>query len=231
MIVKNRKFERKEPDRDAKCIFIFCEGAKRERQYFNFFNGIDSRIKIEVYKLDPHDDNSPLGLFEIAQEAFESDKGNCKPKYEFQDGDEVWIVLDIDLDQLKSREVPIDTVDTECNKLRGWFLVKSNPCFEVWLYNHLFSDMPEFDGIEYCENWKHHVDEKIPGGFNSLKHPILIEDAIENAGNLFQEENGTPAVGCTDLFKMAKSIVSIAGERIRKERLETVFEEGERLRA
>ncbi len=226
MIVNNRKFERKEPDRDAKCIFIFCEGAKREQQYFNFFNGIDSRIKIEVYRLDPHDDNSPLGLLDIAKKSFVS-SGNCKPKYEFHDGDEVWIVLDIDIDRLRSREVPIAKVDTECQKRRGWFLVKSNPCFEVWLYNHLFSNMPIFDGIKYCENWKHYVDDKIPGGFNSRKHPILIEDAIEHAGNLFQEENGTPIVGCTDLFRMAKSIVSIASERIRKERSETVFDEGE----
>ncbi len=52
MILKKRLFERAEPSEDAKKIFIFCEGKKRERAYFNYFKAIDSRINIEVYELD-----------------------------------------------------------------------------------------------------------------------------------------------------------------------------------
>lgn len=48
MILTNRLFERVAPNREAKSIYIFSEGAKREVQYFNYFKGLDSRINIEV---------------------------------------------------------------------------------------------------------------------------------------------------------------------------------------
>ena len=53
MILTNRLFKREIPSRDAKSIFIFCEGLKREYQYFTFFMEKDSRINVEVYKLNP----------------------------------------------------------------------------------------------------------------------------------------------------------------------------------
>ena len=38
MILSNQIFSRREPVKDAKSIYIFCEGKKREYQYFHFFN-------------------------------------------------------------------------------------------------------------------------------------------------------------------------------------------------
>ena len=38
MILTNRLFERQEPSKEAKSIYIFCEGVKREYQYFEYFN-------------------------------------------------------------------------------------------------------------------------------------------------------------------------------------------------
>ena len=60
MILTNRLFERQAPSREAKSLYIFCEGAKREYQYFEYFREIDSRIKVEVNKLNSDDNNSPL---------------------------------------------------------------------------------------------------------------------------------------------------------------------------
>lgn len=62
MIVTNRLFTRRPASREAKSIFIFCEGVKREVQYFEYFKEMDSRINIEVYPLSPHEDNSPRFL-------------------------------------------------------------------------------------------------------------------------------------------------------------------------
>ena len=67
MLLRNRLFDREPPSREAKSIFIFCEGAKRERKYFQYFEEIDSRIRIEIYPLHSHEDNSPLGLLNIAK--------------------------------------------------------------------------------------------------------------------------------------------------------------------
>lgn len=59
MILTNRLFERQAPSREAKSLYIFCEGEKREYQYFEYFREIDSRIKVEVNKLGTGDNNSP----------------------------------------------------------------------------------------------------------------------------------------------------------------------------
>ena len=76
MILKNRLFERAEPTREAKSIYIFCEGARREYDYFLYFQMIDSRINVEPYKLHPHENNSPKGILDIAIKCVDGDKEN-----------------------------------------------------------------------------------------------------------------------------------------------------------
>ncbi|SEA34790.1 RloB-like protein [Arachidicoccus rhizosphaerae] len=95
MILTNRLFERNVPSRNAKSIFIFCEGRRREYDYFKYFKEKDSRINIEIHKIAPDDNNSPEGLFDIAVNAFcPIEEKGYKPKYDLIEGDEVWIVLD-----------------------------------------------------------------------------------------------------------------------------------------
>jgi hypothetical protein len=91
----SRSFERQSPSKIAKSIYIFAEGLKREEQYFNYFKEIDSRINIEVYKLDSKENNSPAGLLEIAKKCIFGKQDNPS-RYSFQKNDEVWIVIDID---------------------------------------------------------------------------------------------------------------------------------------
>lgn len=104
MLLTNRLFERQPPSREAKSIYIFCEGAKREYQYFKYFIEMDSRINVEVYKLHPHENNSPIGLFNIAKSCILSSEENKSPKYNFQENDEVWIIIDVDKDKEDSRK-------------------------------------------------------------------------------------------------------------------------------
>ena len=148
MILTNRKFVREQPSREAKSIYIFCEGAKREYQYFNYFKEMDSRINVEIYKLHPHEDNSPLGLLSIAKKCIVLNENNPKPKYTFQKNDEVWIVLDTDKDEDESRKPQIKKIIVELESFSNWNLVQSNPCFEVWLFYHLESKKPIFEANE-----------------------------------------------------------------------------------
>jgi len=48
MLTRNFLYTKKVPDREAKLFVIFCEGQKRESQYFDFFKGLASQIKIET---------------------------------------------------------------------------------------------------------------------------------------------------------------------------------------
>jgi len=216
MILTNRLFERAAPSREAKSIYIFCEGAKREFDYFEYFKELDSRINIEVYKLHPHENNSPSGLLSIAEKCIVKTDENPNPKYSFITGDEVWIVLDVDKDKEESREPQIQIIRERCNVFENWYLVQSNPCFEVWLYYHLHSHKPDFDKSEKCSEWKRLVNKSVKGGFDSRRHPIYIETASNNAEKNFKLVAGKPDLGCMDVYNLANTIVPLVRLKLQR---------------
>lgn len=212
MILTNRLFERQAPSREAKSLYIFCEGAKREYQYFEYFREIDSRIKVEVNKLNPDDNNSPKGLYELAENSFIGDK----PKFTLQENDEVWIVLDTDPDKSNSRKEQIKQIKADCKVKDNWFVVESNPCFEVWLFFHQNEKVEELESDDICKSWKQKVNESYDGGFDSRRHPILIEEAIKNAERNFKaDENGKPLKGSSEVYLLAKSMFAVIKNKIR----------------
>ncbi len=216
MILKSRLFERQHPTREAKSIFIFCEGLKREYQYFNYFKEIDSRINIIIYKLSSNENNSPKGLLEIAKKHIIKSDTNI-PKYDFHENlDEVWLVFDTDKDAFNSREEQINEVYKECAKLKNWFVAQSNPCFEVWLYYHKNEKIPKLNNSEKCSNWKKIVDKIFEGGFDSRKHPILFEKAIDNAKKNFKKKNNKLNIGVTEVYLLAESVNNIISDKIKK---------------
>ncbi len=217
MILTNRRFKREPPSREAKSIYIFCEGAKREYEYFGYFKEMDSRINIEIYKLHPHENNSPGGLLTIAKQSIlPNEENNHNPKYTFQENDEVWIVLDTDIDKRSSRKPQIIQIEEFCKQKDDWFVVQSNPCFEVWLYYHFSPEKPLFEGDAYCTTWKGMLNSSISGGFDSRRHPIYIERAIENAENNFELHDSAPSIGSTEVFRLAKSIFPLVEAKIKR---------------
>lgn len=210
MIPTKRLFTRRDPERDAKSIYIFCEGKKREYQYFQYFQGIDSRINIVIHPLKGNEDNSPTGLYQLAIQSLIKTEANPSPKYELLDGDEVWFVIDTDTWDSKVAELR-----ALCGTHQNWKIAQSNPCFEVWLYFHFFEDRATFQWIEICDSWKTFLPEEIPGGFNSSKHSIFIGRAIENADKCFvYEDDGAPATGCTEVFQLGRIIFGFCGRKI-----------------
>ncbi len=216
MILTNRLFTRKPASREAKGIYIFCEGVKREPQYFRYFKEMDSRINIEIYPLDAHENNSPLGLLTIAKNCLLKSEENPQPKYEFLTNDEAWIVLDTDKDKLDSRKPQIDALRGSAFQL-GYRVVESNPCFEVWLYAHFSGIIPQLNEMEKCTTWKQNIHQQY-NGFDSRKHPIFIKDAIDNSKNMYSEANGVPKIGTTQVFQLAESIYSLVKDHIEKAR-------------
>lgn len=214
MILTYRRFEREIPTREAKSIYIFAEGAKREFQYFKYFRGMDSRIKVEIYELEDDENNSPSGLLNIAKKCIIANEDNPNPKYSFQENDEIWIVLDTDKDKDDSRKSQVEKVRDYCEETESWFLAQSNPCFEVWLYYHLQSKKPIFEENEYCSGWKKLVNKSISGGFDSRKHPIFIENASNNAEKNYSSQDNIPDIGSTEVFKLSKSILPLVKTKI-----------------
>lgn len=219
LINRNRLFERRPPTKEAKIIYIFCEGAYTEPRYFQYFREMDSRIRLEVYPLDSHENNSPLGLLQIADRDLIASEENPSPRFSLQEGDEVWIVLDTDPDKENTRRPQIETVKAAVAGRERWSLVESNPCFEVWLYYHGREEVEAFEGMELSKSWKTLLNEVFKGGFDHRKHPIFIEDAKRRAKVKFElGEDGRPKVGSTEMHRLAKSILHLLGETIREGR-------------
>lgn len=209
MILTNRLFARREPELSAKSLYIFCEGRKREYQYFRYFRGIDSRINVEVHPLQGDEDNSPTGLYKIALDCLVKTVENPNPKYEFLEGDEVWFVIDTDDWGDKIEALRADAAKQSC-----WNVAQSNPCFEVWLYFHRTDVLPSFTNTDSCTTWREFVAANPPGGFDARRHPVLIGQAISNAKAHCSEILSMPQVGSTQVFRLAESIYSICRESI-----------------
>jgi hypothetical protein len=212
MILSNRPFTRREPVKNAKSIFIYCEGKRREFQYFQYFQyfqGIDSRINIVIYSLEGHENNSPTGLYQLAARDLLKTVENPSPKFELLSIDEVWFVIDTDAWGTK-----VNALRSLCENNTNWKVAQSHPCFEVWLYVHHFVISPDFREYDRCEFWKNRLSEAVSGGFNSKKHPIFIGTAIQNAKNCFKRENGAPAPGCTEVFELGEVIWDVCSRKI-----------------
>lgn len=209
MILTNRLFERREPDRTAKTIYIFCDGKVNEYKYFCYFAEKDSRLRIIVNELDAEEDNSPLGLLSIATSAFDDSESERSSKYTFIDGDEVWFVMDIDKDRDDSRGPQIREVIAACEKNEGWNYAISNPCFEVWQYYHQHTDLPKIPEIGFCKNWKTHLNSAFKGGFDNRRHPIYIENATLHAKLIYKESDGLPELARTGVYRLGESILAL----------------------
>lgn len=178
---------------------------------------MDSRINLEIYPLAENENNSPLGILEIAKKCILKKDTHHKPKYSFQKNDEVWIVIDLDPDKFNSRENQIKEVREYCNAQTGWNVALSNPCFEVWLFYHLHKEIKK--GIEYlsqCSAWKKETNSSIKGGFDSRKHPIFLEQAISNSKENHSTEEGLPNNGATEVHYLGESIFHVLHEKIKK---------------
>ena len=115
---KQFTYEKKAPFRDASFFIIICEGESREPEYFKFFDGISSRVKVvPVANVKGH--SSPLHLIENASQT--------EKELEVDSSiDTLWFVIGTDKWSKQIHELP-----EECNKHPHWQIVQSNPCFDV----------------------------------------------------------------------------------------------------
>ncbi|MDR2642587.1 MAG: RloB family protein [Planctomycetaceae bacterium] len=215
---RNKIYERVEPSKDARKIYIFCEGERTEPNYFRFFQGFVSNLEIIPIPC-ANGQSAPKKLKDDAKRRFLHNK-NKPPEYILDYGlkDMIWFVIDTDrwgnqIDQLK-------IFCRENNKnYQNWFVAQSNPCFEIWLYYHFYDIKPDQTEVEKFHTFKEFVGNKIPGGggFDHTRMPIEIATAIKNAtANFEQQENGQPDQYSTEVFKLATIIYETVKELIER---------------
>lgn len=200
-IVRPKRYVRLEPSKDARKIYIYCEGD-RENDYFKFFVGLSSNISI-ISIPSKNGKSDPKKLLESAVVDFEN-----KYVLDKDENDSVWFVIDTDewgskikilRDFCKKQNTPIGS--------DIWFVTQSNPCFEIWLYYHFDANKPNLEDVKNHASMKDFVNALISGGFDCRKNPALIENAIINAKKNYNEVNGEPDLYSTEVYKLGELIL------------------------
>lgn len=196
---RNKLYARREPNKEGKLYFIFCEGEKRETTYFYFFNRIASQIILQINPIE-EGKNSPMGLFNNACRSLLKSEENPNPTYSINEEDEVWFIIDTD-----KWGKEIDSLKDSVMEHKNWFVGQSNPSFEVWLYYHFQNVKP----VKTISDWKSYLDKITVGGFDNRKHPKYIQTAISNSENNFSSSKSQPDPNSTDIFILAKKILPL----------------------
>lgn len=204
---RNKIYEKVDPFKNAKKLYIFCEGD-REIEYFKFFQGFASNIDIIPVPND-NGKSDPVKLKENAELHFNGNK-NTPAVFSFSTEleDEVWFVIDTDRWNEGDKINKLKTfVDEKNVQYPGWFVVQSNPCFELWLYYHFHADKPNEEDVMCFASFKEYVASKITGGFDNRGMPVEIQKATKNAEINFELADDQPALFSTDVFKVANQII------------------------
>ncbi len=199
-LTRNKKYQRQAPTREAKKVYIFCEGD-REVSYFNYFRGFSSNIDI-IPIGNQQGKSDPVKLKEQAGIFFQ--KISLSADYR----DEVWFVIDTDRWNEKDKITQLKTFCAQ-NKTNNnsWEVTQSNPSFEVWLYYHFEEEKPKEEEVKACTTFKAFLNNKVKGGFDARKAPIHIKTAIENSLKHYdKDDKGQPILYTTEVHNLANSI-------------------------
>lgn len=215
MITRRKYYEKRSPSRDARKVYIFCEGEGTEPDYFSFFEGLSSNFQIIV--IPPENGTDPLKLMALAKNKLLDE--TCKYSIDYMASDSVWFVVDTDTweeegkiarlrDFCDSQNETITEKYSEVKPYQAWSVVQSNPCFEIWLYYHLYNKKPKSKDVEAHGTFKEFVNASISGGFNFQRDPVRLQDAISNSLENFScILDGSPELYTTEVFRLGVEIL------------------------
>jgi len=204
---RNKIYKKVESFKNAKKVYLFCEGDK-EVNYFKFFQGFASNIDIIPIPND-NGKSDPVKLKENSEILFHGNE-TVSPKFNLSTEleDEIWYVIDTDRWNEGDKINVLKTYVEEKNKdYQGRFVVQSNPSFELWLYYHFHSEKPQVTEVSKFASFKEYLDSKIKGGFDNRSMPLEIQKATLIAEENFETLNGQPALYSTEVFNLAKQLI------------------------
>ena len=218
MITRIKNYEKQTPTRDARKIYIICEGKSTEPDYFAFFQGLSSNLEIVI--IPPEEGSDPLKLMDLVNRKFFDADG--KYSIDYQAHDTLWFVVDTDTWEVEGKISRLREFCSNLNSEDGevWKkysevkpysvcnVTQSNPSFEIWLFYHFFAIKPVNSEVESYSTFKEYVNRVISGGFNFQKDQVKLKDAIVNSkANYDFTLVGTPELFSTEVYKLAEEIL------------------------
>lgn len=215
MITRRKDYSKQPPSKDARKLYLICEGEGTEPNYFTFFKGLSSNL--EIIPIPPESGTDPIKLLDLAKSKLVNE--DSRYIMDYRANDSVWFVIDTDSWEIEGKITPLrdfcakSNTDfqekyTEIKPYSAWNVVQSNPCFEIWLYYHFFKALPNPEEIESFPSFKAYVGSVISGGFDFQKDPVRVKAAVENAKTNFNySDDGKLALFSTEVFKLAEEIL------------------------
>ncbi len=218
---RGRLYEKQEPTKEAKKIYIFCEGNTTEYDYFIYFREMSSNLDIIPLK-NIENQSDPNKLQKHAELKFcgnETQNAECT----LLNGDEVWFAIDTD-EWNKGKHSKIQELKDFClsecakNPEIKWQVAQSNPSFEIWFYYHFYNQKCDEIFVKTFPHFKGFINKSINngGGFNTKKYSVELETAILNTENNFElnPENNQPTLYSTEVYLLGKVIFSFVKEKL-----------------
>ena len=212
MITRRKDYTKRPPSKDARKLYLFCEGEGTEPDYFSFFKGLSSNL--EIITLPPESGTDPLKLMELAK--IKLLKEDSRYIMDYLANDSVWFVIDTDTWEREGKVTPLrefcaanntafPEMFSEVKPYSAWNVVQSNPCFEIWLYYHFYKDAPKPEAVAIQPTFKAFVSSTITGGFDFQNDPVKIETAVVNAkANFKRDEESKPELFSTECMNWLK---------------------------
>ena len=222
MITRRKDYYKQPPSRDARKLYLICEGEGTEPNYFTFFKGLSSNL--EIIPIPPESGTDPMKLLELAKIKLLNE--DSRYIMDYLANDSVWFVIDTDSWEKEGKITPLrdfcaennagfQEKYTEIKPYSAWNVVQSNPCFEIWLYYHLFKDKPKPEEVESYPSFKAYVGNAISGGFDFQKDQVRVKTAVENAKSNFNySADGKLALFSTEVYKLAEEILLFVNQHL-----------------
>ncbi len=195
---QNRGYKRARPFRDARLFVIVCEGAKREKEYFEFFNNLSQRVKFRT--LPPVEDRSAPNHSLDRAASYEEEFGLAQE-------DQLWFVSDTDRWEASA----LRNIHEECERHSNWYLALSNPCFEVWLFLHVKNISAT--SARSSKDFKPALDGLLASGYQVAVFAPRIEEAMQRArSDDSQPDHFLPERRMTKLYLLAEQLRDFMGQ-------------------
>ena len=198
-----REIPTDELKRDYRLFAIACEGSKRDKEYFQQFEGISRRVIVEYiedeeYKTDPP--SSPEHVLRRAIEYAENAGLN--------DEDSIWLVMDVD----KWGNKVLNDVHDECSQRKNWNIILSNPCFEIWLLYHTVENLNDIQ-IATGKDCKIALDAQSPQGYDPKRYILLAKEASRHARAADKSNGWFPEIGNTKIYLLIDALLNFVSSR------------------
>lgn len=217
--VPNSRYTKPEAFKIPQALFvIYSGGTEREKDYFRLIDrntALFPFVRI-AFHADPNFDEG--GKPSIVRFATEKTREYQESASE-ENTDHYFLITDVD-----HFEQFLPAMRQECDA-SNIELIISNSCFEVWLYYAEKPDHPlDFvipqNKLEISSAFKTWANTQIKGGLKPTKAIFNIERNIANAKKNYVEEDGSPTLFSTQMFRLAEQMLPFVNDGLEQLRSE-----------